>query len=98
MPKQLQELINLTTAICPQCPGTVLSFTHARLQHGIDLPEFEDIMKDLESKQIRYQKLVFINSMAYYIVKIRRRETLEITGKYLEKFITRVRAHLNKKS
>ena len=50
IPKELQELLNIETALCPQCKGEVCKPQHLREVHNILIPDYSQIMTEIEAR------------------------------------------------
>lgn len=50
LPKELQEVLNLSTALCPRCSGEVCSHSHMKEEHCIIIPEYKSMILEIERR------------------------------------------------
>jgi len=87
--------VNLTTAICPHCPGKVCGIAHLEGTHSIIVPDVSILLEEVQKRQVVRMKPVFLNGNVSYIRKILRKKTLQKVGDYLRQYIERIKAHLS---
>ncbi len=59
IPREVQEILNLMTALCPKCPQKVCSPEHLKASHQLWLPTYKEIMPEVEkNKRSQYLSII----------------------------------------
>jgi len=84
LPRQLQELLNITTAKCPMCRGRVCSAEHMEIIHNIKIPEYAEMIAEVEERTKMAKSL-----------KYTRKEALGYIGEFFSPFLNSMHEFLN---
>jgi len=82
-PRELQELLNLKTAMCPLCKVRLNTF-HLRESHKVSVPGNIELLDLVEKESIKRRRL-----------KLKKKDNLKVVGNLLRPYITSIKQVLS---